>query len=503
MTAVVPRTPSHTGAPPPQAPRPLPRTSHTGSTRGWRWALGALVLGSAGALRPLPTLGALLAVATLLLVIVAPRAIVTITALAVLFVRPIEHLVPIPAVGYVDEALVALCVIALPLRRVASRRRLRTLPGQWPFLGFLVCGLLSALVLHVPASIFLLGAFIISKGLLFGWAVAQVDWTERHLATMARIGVVVILFALVAAVANLAAPDAWKAVLSSDANASEARSFLPSLIGPFTHPIDFGQFMAYAFIAIATWRATVSRSTFTLVLMAATGLAALASARRTAAGSIAVAWLWLQGKLRSTRTYVALLACLPVAVVVLAAPLVEVVSLTYQDYASNANPEARTVLTIGSFHVATDYFPGGAGFGRFGSAVAGSNYSPEYVARGYTTVWGLGRTAEEGRFLTDTEWPAIIGETGFLGAVAFAFGLVGIYRAGVRLWRGARPPLVRWAGLMVAGWLVTSVVQSVATVTFTGPPVYGLLFGLVGVVAALADRPAPRPRGAPVRTGAR
>ena len=47
------------------------------------------------------------------------------------------------------------------------------------------------------------------------------------------------------------------------------------------------------------------------------------------------------------------------------------------------------------------------------------------------------------------------------------------------------------------------VVQSVATVTFTGPPVYGLLFGLVGVVAALADRPAPRPRGAPVRTGAR
>jgi hypothetical protein len=34
---------------------------------------------------------------------------------------------------------------------------------------------------------------------------------------------------------------------------------------------------------------------------------------------------------------------------------------------------------------------------------------------------------------------------------------------------------------------VASVVQSVATVTFTGPPVYGLLFGLVGIVAVLAD----------------
>ena len=120
--------------------------------------------------------------------------------------------------------------------------------------------------------------------------------------------------------------------------------------------------------------------------------------------------------------------------------------MTYQDYVSNPTPEARTVLTIGSFHVASDYFPGGAGFGRYGSAVAATNYSPEYVARGFTTVWGLGRTEEDGRFVTDTEWPAIIGETGFIGALAFAFGLVGVYRAGVRLWQRARVPLVRQGG---------------------------------------------------------
>ena len=145
------------------------------------------------------------------------------------------------------------------------------------------------------------------------------------------------------------------------------------------------------------------------------------------------------------------------------------------------------MLTVDSVKEAAGYFPLGAGFGRFGSAGAATNYSPEYVKRGYAYVWGLGQTAEEGRFLTDTEWPAIVGETGFFGAAAFALGLLGVYRAGLRLWAAGRSPLVRWAGLTCAGWIVASLVQSVATVTFTGPPVFGLVFGLVGIVAALSD----------------
>jgi hypothetical protein len=46
---------------------------------------------------------------------------------------------------------------------------------------------------------------------------------------------------------------------------------------------------------------------------------------------------------------------------------------------------------------------------------------------------------------------------------------------------------VRWAGLLASAWLVAGLVQSIATVTFTGPPAFGLFFGLVGIVAALSD----------------
>jgi hypothetical protein len=450
------------------------------------WPLAAVVLGAAGAAFPLATAAVLAAATAIVLAIAAPRATAALTALAVLFVRPLEHLVQVSALGYLDEGLVVLCLITMPLRRVIDRKPLRNFPGQWWFALFLVCGVLSALLLHVPVAIFLTGAFVIAKGLLFGWAVAQVDWAERHLAVAVRVGTVLILLCLAATAANFAIPGAWNAVLASDVNAVEERSVLPSLIGPFTHPIDLGQFMALSFVAVAAWRAVIGKSAFTLALLVATALAALATARRTASGSLAAAWLWMQVKLRSTAVLVSLLACLPVLVLVLAGPLTTVVAATYNTYVGNATREARTVLTVDSFKVAADHFPGGAGFGRFASATAANNYSPEYEARGYPYVWGLGRTEEDGRFLTDTEWPAIIGETGFFGALAYALGLVCAYRAGVRAWSRAGSPLVRWAGLTSAGWLVASLVQSVATVTFTGPPAYGLLFGLIGVVTALS-----------------
>ena len=169
---------------------------------------------------------------------------------------------------------------------------------------------------------------------------------------------------------------------------------------------------------------------------------------------------------------------------------------TYQDYVGKGTPEARTVLTVDSLRASPRSISrAGAGFGRFGSAIAGENYSPEYVARGYPYIWGLGRGVDDGRFLTDTEWPAILGETGYFGAAAFALGLAAAYRAGRRLSRDDRRPVRRWVGLTVVGWLVAMLVQSIGAVAFTGPPVYGAFFALVGICGALAEPlPAPQPR---------
>jgi hypothetical protein len=476
------------GTRPDQPVRATPRADTPRTRMAWCLPLVAVVAGAVVVVQPVAAGAAVAGVALLILAVAAPRTMVGLTVLVVLFVRPLEHLVPISELGYLDEALVVVCTAVLPLRRVASRHRLRAFPGQWWFAGFAAFGLLSGLVVGVAPITLVSGAFVVSKGLLFAWATAQVDWAEQHLRTAARAGAVVVVLCLVATAANLAIPGVWTAVMASDVDAVESRFFLPSVTGPFSHPIDLGQFLTLSTIALTAWRLAVRKTLFTAVLAVGTAVGAVLTARRTAIGSLVAGWLWVKVIARSTGVLLALVVCLPLAAVVFATPVTAVVTATYEDYlAPSAEPEARTVLTLDSFDVAAEHFPVGAGFGRFGSAVAASTYSPEYVERGYPEIWGLGSTPEEGRFLTDTEWPAIIGESGFLGAVAFALGLFAIHRASRRLWTSSGSPLVRWVGLMAAGWTVACLVQSVATVTFTGPPIFGLFFGLVGVVAALSD----------------
>ncbi len=74
---------------------------------------------------------------------------------------------------------------------------------------------------------------------------------------------------------------------------------------------------------------------------------------------------------------------------------------------------ARTELARTSLKVASDYFPIGSGFATFGSYVSGESYSPLYYKYDLSNVWGLepGHTS----FLSDTFWPTVVGQFGFLG----------------------------------------------------------------------------------------
>ena len=167
----------------------------------------------------------------------------------------------------------------------------------------------------MPVAIFATGAFVISKGLLFAWAVAQVDWDDRHLVRAAQVGVVLILFTLLASGGQPRHPGPVGGGAASDANAVEARSFLPSLIGPFTHPLDLGQFSA----VVRRGGDSRDRAPDAARAMGATARGAgdgPADGGRHRRGR---GRFWLQAN-RSAAVLVALVACLPVAVLVLAAP---------------------------------------------------------------------------------------------------------------------------------------------------------------------------------------
>lgn len=95
-------------------------------------------------------------------------------------------------------------------------------------------------------------------------------------------------------------------------------------------------------------------------------------------------------------------------------------------YGTERLSNARGALTVTSFRVANDLFPLGAGFGTFASHMSKVYYSQYYYTYGINTIWGLSQNYSS--FISDTFWPMIIGQTGYLGALSYIAALYYLYR---------------------------------------------------------------------------
>lgn len=80
---------------------------------------------------------------------------------------------------------------------------------------------------------------------------------------------------------------------------------------------------------------------------------------------------------------------------------------------------ARTELLRTSFEVARDYAPLGSGFATYGSAITADPryYSSLYYQYGLSTVGGL--APDNTAFLSDTFWPIVLGQFGWIGLVLY------------------------------------------------------------------------------------
>lgn len=87
---------------------------------------------------------------------------------------------------------------------------------------------------------------------------------------------------------------------------------------------------------------------------------------------------------------------------------------------------ARNQLTIKSFEIAKDYFPLGTGFGTYGCFVSSENYSPLYYTYGLSHIHGL--TPGKADFISDTFWPMIFGQFGFIGTLIYLYVLFIIFK---------------------------------------------------------------------------
>ncbi|QDY44779.1 hypothetical protein FK545_02350 [Planococcus glaciei] len=142
-------------------------------------------------------------------------------------------------------------------------------------------------------------------------------------------------------------------------------------------------------------------------------------------------------------------------------------------------------MYLTAYEIGLTNFPFGEGFGRFGGFVSKENYSPVYYEYGINDTYGL--SPDYPAFMTDTYWPNIAGELGFIG-VGIVLVLY-IYLAAKLLLNYAILPsdnlkiFVLFSGLV----MVQALVESIGEPIFNGAPQNVFIFITVGIAFSILN----------------
>ena len=110
---------------------------------------------------------------------------------------------------------------------------------------------------------------------------------------------------------------------------------------------------------------------------------------------------------------------------VLAGILIGWSQIQYYFFSSISNTAARNVLLRTCIQVANDHFPFGAGFATYASYYSGIVYSTLYEKYGIMNIYGL--TRNNPVYVSDSFWPMIIAQTGYIGALFYILALIMLF----------------------------------------------------------------------------
>ncbi|MGY2066405.1 O-antigen ligase family protein [Blastococcus sp. SYSU DS0619] len=449
--------------------------------------LAVVGLTAAAAYQPLPVLLLVIGVPLIVWGSQHPKRFLAGAVLACLFAKSSAQVSGIGVLDFLDEGAIAAAMLVCVGPRLLRGQPIRTFPGFVWFLAFGLLGVVSGVLADVPLVVLGSGTLLASKGILLSLAVAQVQWTPADVRRLAKGGVAVLLFIIACSLVNLAIPQAWQAAIGNIPQVSY-RAAIPSLIGPFVEPGTLGIMAALGFLALVAWNTTMGGTRFTWLLSAGMALVAVFSFRRKTWLGMMASFLWLSSRAGRSGVFATALATVAGIVIVFWSTLLTALQgivATYFDQSEGT--AARTLMTRDSFFVALDYFPLGAGFGRFGSDTASEFYSPLYLERGYQNVWGLSERTGNALFLTDTMWPAILGESGLIGLLVYVVALVAVFRRLRRLSTDGEP-IARWLGLTGIAWIFQYLLESTGNPVFVSPPSYVPLFLLIGLLGSFGGR---------------
>lgn len=126
---------------------------------------------------------------------------------------------------------------------------------------------------------------------------------------------------------------------------------------------------------------------------------------------------------------------------------------------NNNTTRARNVLLSYGIKTAKNYYPIGSGFATYGTSVAQNYDSRLHKIYNFNNYYGL--STDDGYFLTDNYWPAIMGEIGFIGALIMLILLIIIFKIIIR--KTHKNNITRFGSLFV---FVTLLISSLVSSSF-------------------------------------
>jgi hypothetical protein len=373
----------------------------------------------------------------------------------------------------------------------------------------LLAGVVSSLVRVVPLEIWGFQLALVVKAIAIFyvalWVGARVYELAAGMKVVLAIGAIVMALGLV----ELFNPPLFQQTLGLDDFLNQ-RGPLFAVKSLFFHPVLFSWFTAFIALYAYAWY-LVGRQRRALVVAAIFSFGPFLGQRRRAilaliAGVVAAFAEFMARRRTSWRRVVAgfapVGATLAIILVLFIPMLANLWTSTITDYIDipptvdgqpsvgddgEAPPQVRIALYIGAAEVAVDNFPLGGGLGQWGSYMSRIQYSPLYYIYDVYDIRGLKPNRPINA--TDTFWPQIVGELGFLGAAAYIGFMVclaiGLWRVSARYRTGIPRIFTLGTGMI----LVQAMVESLASPMFHSPPRAYLVFLVIGLATAMLIRP--------------
>jgi hypothetical protein len=368
----------------------------------------------------------------------------------------------------------------------------------WMVLSIFLLGLVSSILNEVPLLIMFQGAFLMLKGFIVLFTLRSLDFTEDDLRdyfiVFKRFTIIVLIFAVI----DLLFAKQLRGVLNTDQK-FDIRMGLLSVQSIFIHPGIYGWYLALvASYLIATYTVTKHKMTGikSLVVLVASALSfrfkTIMAIIVNACFALVQNQLSLASikKLRKSKIFIPVLVIgLIIGIVVLVA-VFQLTILTIERYiTTDYTQSARKALYMFGFIIAAKEFPFGVGFGRYGSWTAREHYSPVYYEFKLDKIYGL--YSQDPKWATDTYWPSIMGEVGFIGMLIlitiFAYLVINIYKG----YKETKVISYKIFLLFTVMVFIQSFMESLGEQVYNSGPQYLFIFGTAGISLSILNKIMP------------